>query len=72
MREIVLDTETTGFKPEEGHRIVEIGCLEVVQNIPTGKSLQLYINPERDMPEQLSRFTVSAMSFWLINRSLKT
>ncbi|WP_343564341.1 DNA polymerase III subunit epsilon [Kiloniella sp. b19] len=52
MREIVLDTETTGFKPEEGHRIVEIGCLEVIQNIPTGKSLQLYINPERDMPEE--------------------
>ncbi|MCZ4281186.1 DNA polymerase III subunit epsilon [Kiloniella laminariae] len=51
MREIILDTETTGFKPEEGHRIVEIGCLEVYQNLPTGKSLQLYINPERDMPE---------------------
>ncbi|MFD2204874.1 DNA polymerase III subunit epsilon [Kiloniella antarctica] len=51
MREIILDTETTGFKPEEGHRIVEIGCMEVYQNLPTGKSLQLYINPERDMPE---------------------
>ena len=51
MREIVLDTETTGFKPEEGHRIVEIGCLEIIQNIPTGQSLQLYLNPERDMPE---------------------
>ncbi|OUS14484.1 DNA polymerase III subunit epsilon [Rhodospirillales bacterium 47_12_T64] len=51
MREIILDTETTGFKPEEGHRIVEIGCLEVYQNLPTGKSLQLYVNPERDMPE---------------------
>ncbi|MGC6485330.1 MAG: DNA polymerase III subunit epsilon [Candidatus Puniceispirillales bacterium] len=47
MREIVLDTETTGLKPEEGHRIIEIGALEMVNHVPTGKTLHLYINPER-------------------------
>lgn len=50
MREIVLDTETTGMDPLDGHRIIEIGCLEVENHIPTGKSLQLYINPGRDVP----------------------
>ena len=49
MREIVLDTETTGLKPEEGHRIIEIGALEMVNHVPTGKTLHLYINPERDI-----------------------
>lgn len=47
MREIVLDTETTGLKPEEGHRIIEIGALEMINHVPTGKTLHLYINPER-------------------------
>lgn len=51
-REIVLDTETTGFDPNEGHRIVEIGCIELVNHLPTGKHLQLYINPERDIPPE--------------------
>ncbi len=51
MREIVLDTETTGLNPEEGHRIVEIGAVEVVNHIATGRVLHLYLNPERDMPE---------------------
>ena len=55
MREIVLDTETTGFEPEEGHRIVEIGCIELMQQIPTGKTYHQYINPERDMPEEAYR-----------------
>ena len=50
MREIVLDTETTGFEPGDGHRIVEIGCVELVDHFPTGKSLQFYLNPERDIP----------------------
>ena len=49
MREIVLDTETTGLKPEEGHRIIEIGALEMINHVPTGKTLHLYINPERDI-----------------------
>ena len=50
MREIVLDTETTGFDPKEGHRIVEIGCVEIFNQIPTGKVYHQYINPQRDMP----------------------
>ncbi len=50
MREIVLDTETTGFEPSEGHRIVEIGCVELKHHVPTGNHYQVYINPERDMP----------------------
>ncbi len=52
MREIVLDTETTGLDPELGHRVVEIGAVELFNHIPTGKTLQLYINPERDIPSE--------------------
>lgn len=52
MREIVLDTETTGFEPDEGHRIIEIGCVELENHIPTGRHLQLYINPEREVPAE--------------------
>ncbi len=51
MKEIVLDTETTGMDPNDGHRIIEIGCVELFNHIPTGKTLQLYINPERDVPQ---------------------
>ena len=51
MRELVLDTETTGFEPAEGHRIVEIACLELVNHVQTGRHWRRYINPERDMPE---------------------
>ena len=49
-REIVLDTETTGFEPSEGHRIVEIGCVELDGLLPTGNTFHIYINPQRDMP----------------------
>ena len=52
MREIVLDTETTGLDPNEGHRIVEIGAVELVNHLPTGKTYHQYINPERDMPQE--------------------
>jgi len=52
MREIVLDTETTGLDPYQGHRIVEIGCVELLNRIPTGQSYHVYINPERDMPAE--------------------
>lgn len=52
MREIVLDTETTGFKADEGDRLVEIGCIELVNHIPTGRHYHVYINPERSMPEE--------------------
>lgn len=50
MREIVLDTETTGLDPKQGDRIVEIGCIELLNRIPTGREYHCYINPERDMP----------------------
>ena len=52
MREIVLDTETTGFEPSEGHRIVEIGAVELHNHMPTGRHFHEYINPERPMPEE--------------------
>ena len=52
MREIVLDTETTGLDPGSGDRIVEIGCLELVNRLPTGQTYHVYINPERDMPRE--------------------
>jgi DNA polymerase III subunit epsilon len=52
MREIVLDTETTGISPSDGHRMVEIGAVELEGHIPTGRTLQLYINPERPVPPE--------------------
>jgi DNA polymerase-3 subunit epsilon len=52
IREIVLDTETTGMDPAKGDKIVEIGCVELENHIPTGRHLQLYINPERDVPPE--------------------
>lgn len=51
MREIVLDTETTGFDPETGDRIVEIGAVELLGHVPTGRTYHQYINPERSMPQ---------------------
>jgi DNA polymerase-3 subunit epsilon len=50
MREVVLDTETTGLDPLVGHRVVEIGCLELLNTVATGRTFQAYFNPERDMP----------------------
>lgn len=50
MREIVVDTETTGLDPENGHRIVEIACLELAHHVPTGRKFHCYVNPERDIP----------------------
>ena len=52
MREIVFDTETTGLDPAKGDRVVEIGCIELLNGIPTGKTFHHYIDPERDMPEE--------------------
>ena len=51
MRKIVLDTETTGLNPLDGHRIIEIGCVELEDNLPTGKEWHTYLNPERAVPE---------------------
>ncbi len=54
-REIVLDTETTGLSPGDGHRIVEIGCVELNNHVPTGRHWHKYFNPERNMPEEAQR-----------------
>lgn len=50
MREIVIDTETTGLDPSDGHRIVEIACIELMHHVPTGRKFHRYVNPDRDMP----------------------
>lgn len=55
MREIVLDTETTGLDPADGHRVIEIGCVELLDQFPTGETFQRYLNPERDMPPDAQR-----------------
>lgn len=55
MREIIFDTETTGLSPQEGHRLVEIGALEMRNGAATGRTFHVYINPERDMPEEAYR-----------------
>ncbi len=54
-REIVLDTETTGLEPDEGHRLVEIGCVELANHLPTGNTYQVYLNPMRDVPAEAAR-----------------
>ncbi len=51
MRQVVLDTETTGLEPAEGHRIIEIGCIELVNRRPSGRRLHFYLNPEREIDE---------------------
>lgn len=51
-REIVLDTETTGFEPSQGHRLVEIGCIELINYVPSGRIFHKYINPEREVPQE--------------------
>ena len=51
MREVIFDTETTGLDPSKGHRLVEIGCVEVLNGIPTGRTFHHYLDPQRDMPE---------------------
>ena len=61
MREIVFDTETTGLDPYQGHRLVEIGCIELVNRFPTGKTFHRYLNPERDMPQEA--FAVHGLSY---------
>ena len=60
MREIVLDTETTGLDPLDGHRLVEIGCIELVNGIPSGQTFHSYFNPERGMPAEA--FAVHGLS----------
>lgn len=60
-REIVLDTETTGFEPSQGHRLVEIGCVELINYIPSGRIFHVYINPEREVPQEA--YNVHGLSY---------
>lgn len=55
MREIVLDTETTGLNPRGGDRLIEIGCVELINRIPTGREYHVYINPQRDVPAEAEK-----------------
>lgn len=57
VREIVLDTETTGLSPEDGDRIVDIGCVELIDHMPTGNTYQVYINPQKEMTSDAVRIT---------------
>jgi DNA polymerase III subunit epsilon len=52
MREIVFDTETTGLDPYQGHRLIEIGCIELLNRIPSGQTFHRYVNPQRDVPAE--------------------
>jgi DNA polymerase-3 subunit epsilon len=65
LREIVLDTETTGLDPFAGHRLVEIGCVELVNRMPSGQHFHRYVNPERDMP--VDAFAVHGLSAEFLN-----
>ncbi|MEJ5232034.1 MAG: DNA polymerase III subunit epsilon [Geminicoccaceae bacterium] len=55
LREVVLDTETTGLDPAEGHRIVEVAAVELIDHLPSGRTFQSYLDPERDVPEEAAR-----------------
>lgn len=63
MREIVFDTETTGLSPSDGHRLVEIGCVEIVNRVETGRHFHAYFHPCRDMPAEAERIHGLSLSF---------
>jgi DNA polymerase-3 subunit epsilon len=63
MREVILDTETTGLDPLHGHRITEIGCVEVLDCVPTGRTFHSYVNPERDVPSEVVDITGLTTAF---------
>ncbi|WP_420430217.1 DNA polymerase III subunit epsilon [Hyphobacterium sp.] len=69
MREIVFDTETTGLDPRTGDRITELGCVEVEDFIPTGRTWHAYVNPQRDIPEKVTEITGLTAEF-LADKSL--
>jgi DNA polymerase III epsilon subunit-like protein len=54
LREVIVDTETTGLDPGQGHRLVEIACVELIDRVPSGRNIHCYINPERDVPAEAS------------------
>lgn len=55
MREIVFDTETTGLDPSDGHRVIELGCIELIDHLPSGETFHAYLNPERPVPVESQR-----------------
>jgi DNA polymerase III subunit epsilon len=61
MREIVFDTETTGLDPYQGHRLIEVGCIELVNRFPTGQTFHRHLNPERDVPAEA--FAIHGLSY---------
>ena len=63
MRQIVIDTETTGLSARNGDRVVEIGAIEIVNHLPTGRQYQVYLNPERDMPPEAERVHGLSIAF---------
>jgi len=63
MREIVFDTETTGLDPRSGDRMVEIGCIEMVNRVPTGRTFHAYFNPDRPMPIEWQASAIEKASF---------
>ncbi len=65
MREVVLDTETTGLSPNNGDRLVEIGCIELINHIATNESFHCYLNPQRDMPAEAEAIHGLSSSFLL-------
>ena len=70
MKEIVLDTETTGISVKDGHRIVEIGCIELDNLIPTKNKFHCYLNPERKVSEKALKFMDMMMNFYLNKKNL--
>ena len=70
MNEVVLDTETTGLSVKDGHRIVEIGCIELDNLVPTSKRFHCYLNPERKVSKKLWKFMVILMNFYLTKKNL--
>ena len=71
MIEIVLDTETTGLSVAKGHRIVEIGCIELKNQIPTSNTFHCYLNPQRKVSEEAKKFMVTQTNFYQIKNFLK-
>ena len=71
MREIVLDTETTGLDPLRGDRLVEIGCVEIFNRMPTGQTFHRYFNPQRDMPAEAYAVHGLSANFFPASRCLR-
>ncbi len=69
MRQIILDTETTGLDAAQDHRIIEIGCLELISRRPTGRHFHQYLNPERDIDEGAVEVHGSPARGWSLSRS---